>query len=203
MFTLQQPTEARIIAYLIAQQEQPFSYHQVGCSRGKPPVGYDVDHNRVLLGHGEAVFLRAKQAIQHWDMFSTGITTLYWPDRDILEGTVVAVRFRVGPLHSFNTCRIIYTIDETTAGVTRFGFAYGTLPDHLEQGEERFSVEWNHEDDTVSYDLYVVSRPRHWVTRLGYLYTRIKQRQFRDLSCRAMQRAVDLVVDQQEIVGSC
>ena len=61
---------------------------------------------------------------------------------------------------SLNACRIVYTIDEE-GPVVRFGFAYGTLPDHAEQGEERFSVEWHHEDGTVWYDILAFSRPNH------------------------------------------
>jgi len=45
----------------------------------------------------------------------------------------------------------VYVIDETVP-VRRFGFAYGTLPAHVEQGEERFSVEL-HADGAVWYDL--------------------------------------------------
>jgi hypothetical protein len=72
----------------------------------------------------------------------------------------------------------------------RYGFAYGTLPDHPERGEERFFVEWNQADDSVWYDLLAVSRPGHWLARLGYLYARYEQAKFRRLSGEAMQRTV-------------
>ena len=70
----------------------------------------------------------------------------------------------------------------------RYGFAYGTLPDHPERGEERFLVEWNQADDSVWYDLLAVSRPGHWLARIGYLYARYEQAKFRRLSGLTMQR---------------
>ena len=35
----------------------------------------------------------------------------------------------------------------------KYGFSYGTLPDHAESGQESFQVEWNHFDNSVWYDL--------------------------------------------------
>ena len=52
-----------------------------------------------------------------------------------------------------NACRIVYVIDEQGSS-ERYGFAYGTLPDHMERGEERFTVEFDTDDQTVWYDLY-------------------------------------------------
>ena len=58
VFTLKQPTEAEIVAYLIAQQQQPFSYGEVGCTSGKTPKGYNADSHQVLLGQGEKIEFR-------------------------------------------------------------------------------------------------------------------------------------------------
>jgi uncharacterized protein (UPF0548 family) len=77
----------------------------------------------------------------------------------------------------------------TECGPT-YGFAYGTLPDHPERGEERFLVEWNEADDSVWYDLMAISRPGHWLARAGYPYARYEQAKFRRLSGLAMQEAV-------------
>jgi uncharacterized protein (UPF0548 family) len=68
-------------------------------------------------------------------------------------------------------------IDEGQAQRTRFGFAYGTLPDHVERGEERFTVEWR-ADDSVWYDIYAFSRPKHPLARLGFPITRMLQKRF-------------------------
>jgi uncharacterized protein (UPF0548 family) len=74
--------------------------------------------------------------------------------------------------------------------VARFGFAYGTLPHHVERGEERFCVEWRHADDSVWYDILAFSRPHHPLLIPGYPVARIVQRRFARDSKRAMLRAV-------------
>ena len=83
-----------------------------------------------------------------------------------------------------NACRIVYVRDEPR----RFSFAYGTLPDHIESGEERFTLEWQ-EDDSVWYDILAFSRPNHFLARLGYPIVRRLQRRFARDSATAMKRA--------------
>ena len=87
-----------------------------------------------------------------------------------------------------NACRIVYVLDDT-APRQRVGFAYGTLPAHVECGEERFSVERDVEDH-VWYDVRAFSRPRHWLTRLGYPLARRLQRRFVSASQAAMRHVV-------------
>ncbi len=72
---------------------------------------------------------------------------------------VVAVLGRAVGLWWLNCCRIVYVVNEVGL-VAKFGFAYGTLPGHVESGEERFQVEWNRNDNTVWYDLLAFSRPK-------------------------------------------
>ena len=52
-----------IRVFIEAQAGLPFSYREVGATRGDPPAGYAVDHNRVCLGNRRAVFERAGAAI--------------------------------------------------------------------------------------------------------------------------------------------
>jgi uncharacterized protein (UPF0548 family) len=159
------------------------------------PNGFKADHQRTFVGVGEAAYEASKEAIRRWAMFPGEMTTLYWPDQRIQVGADVAVLFRAGPLWSLNPCRIVYVIDDASpnACVHRFGFAYGTLAGHLECGEERFSVSWNRDDDSVHYELFAVSRPNHLLTRIGYPYARFVQARFRRLSARSMIRAVHAV----------
>ena len=160
------PTARQIARFLAAQRSRTFSYREVGASRRVAPPGYQVDHNRVQLGEGRAAFARAVDALRTWKPFDLGWISAH-PDTAPLEpGITVAVRARHFGFWSLNACRIVYTLDEE-GPVVRFGFAYGTLPDHAEQGEERFSVEWHHEDNSVWYDLFAFSRPNHPLARLG------------------------------------
>jgi uncharacterized protein (UPF0548 family) len=67
--------------------------------------------------------------------------------------------------------------DRVAGEVRRFGFAYGTLPDHIERGEERFLIE-RQPDDSVWYDILAFSQPRHPLVRAGFLYARRLQKRF-------------------------
>ena len=89
-----------------------------------------------------------------------------------------------------NAARIVYTIDEPLGPVVRFGFAYGTLPDHVESGEERFLIEWDQTTDRVWFDILAFSRPRHRLARIGYPIARGKQKSFGVEAAAAMRRAV-------------
>jgi len=72
----------------------------------------------------------------------------------------------------------------------RFGFAYGTLADHAEQGEERFSIEWSSADDSVWYDIFAFSQPRHWSARVGKPAARLLQKRLARNSMAAMKAAM-------------
>src|SRR5262249_58341872 len=104
-------------------------------------------------------------------------------------GQVVAVIARLFGLWWLNACRIVYVVNEEER-VKRFGFAYGTLPQHAESGEERFTVEWHEADDAVWYDIVAFSRPQQLLTRLAYPLVRRLQKRFARDSAAAMQRAV-------------
>jgi uncharacterized protein (UPF0548 family) len=189
MFSLSKPSPEIIHAFLAAQKDQPFSYDQVGASRATAPDGYVVDHNRVQLGVGRAFFERATRAVRQWKMFEMDWLELCWPNVPIVAGSTVAVVVHHLGFWSLNACRIVYTIRERGA-VERYGFAYGTLPDHAEMGEERFTVEFRANDETVWYDIYAFSRPRP-LARLAHPFTRALQKRFASDSKVAMQRSVD------------
>ena len=93
-----------------------------------------------------------------------------------------------------NACRVVYVVDET-GPLSKFGFAYGTLPGHVESGEERFLVEWNrNDDDGVWYDIIAFSRPHQLSARLGYTVVRRLQKRFGRDSAASMLRVVSSVV---------
>jgi len=192
VFRLTRPSAEDVAGFLAGQRGRPFSYAEVGATRGAPPPGYTVDHNRVRLGAGGAAFARARAALRAWRMTSLGWSDVHPAGAPADPGTVVAVVVRHYGFWSLNACRIVYAVDEDGArdGVRRSGFAYGTLPDHGVVGEERFTVEWCAADDSVWYDLYAVSRPGHPLARLGYPLARRLQRRFAEASKRAMVAAV-------------
>jgi len=114
---------------------------------------------------------------------------LCWPDAPIEPGSTVAIVVSHFGFWSLNASRIVYVIDERNS-IQRFGFAYGTLPQHGEVGEERFTVEFHPADGSVWYDLYAFSRPSA-PARLAYPFTRPLQKRFGRDSKAAMRRAVE------------
>ena len=95
-------------------------------------------------------------------------------------------------LWSLNACRIVYVIEEEEASLLRrYGFAFGTLPAHVERGEERFTVEWDRADDSVSYEVFAFARPAHPLARAGRPFVRLVQRRFAADSLRSMVETVE------------
>lgn len=190
MFLHSRPNRRRIERFLAAQAERPLSYGEVGRSQGRPPAGYFFDCERGELGAGPAAWRAACQALERWEMFRVGWATVA-PRRPPLEvdRNVAVVIGRLG-LWTLNAARIVYVVDEDDGRVARRGFAYGTLPDHVERGEERFLVEWDRQTDRVAYEIRAFSWPNHWITYCGFPVVRRFQAQFRRASIRAMQRAV-------------
>jgi len=156
---------------------------------GQAPEGFDLDHNRELLGAGAATFAAACDAIRSWRMFPAPLAWAEPPGVPIAAGELVGMVAHAVGLWWLNATRIVYVIDEPR----RSGFAYGTLPGHVERGEERFSVEWL-DDDTVWYDLLAFSRPRYWGARLARPVARMLQRRFVRMSKAAMRGAAAIAV---------
>jgi len=191
MFTFSEPSGVQMKDFLAAQRDLPFSYKEVGASKTAIPEGYPVNHYRAQIGRGEAAFARARKAVENWTMYKTGWTQIYPPDAPVETGGVVCVVVNHGFCWSMNPCRIVYVLEERGA-VERFGFAFGTLPGHSEEGEERFTVEWRRgEDDSVWYELLAFARPHHILAKIGSPFVRFTQRRFARDSFLAMQRAVD------------
>ena len=196
MFTLQAPTDEIIRDFLAGQRGLSFTYADVGASKQKPPAGFNVDHTRVRLGTGREVFEAGSQALRRWKQFDLGWVEAGPSDTLIEVGEAIAVWAQILGVTVINACRIVYVLCED-GPLTRFGFAYGTLPGHIESGEERFLIEWDRGSNEVYYDILAFSRPRHWTARLGYPFARIQQRRFARSSAAAMQEAVETVIGRR------
>lgn len=198
MLSLRKPSVETLRRFLEAQKELPFTYEAVGATAGTPPAGYVVDRTRIKLGEGEAVFRSATAALRRWEQFNLGWVEAWPSDTPIQAGEVVAVMGRAIGVWWLNACRVVYVVDET-GPISKFGFAYGTLPGHVESGEERFLVEWDRGDGGVWYDILAFSRPNQFSARLGYPVVRRLQKRFGRDSAASMLRAVrsgdDLRVD--------
>jgi uncharacterized protein (UPF0548 family) len=191
MITLSMPGDAALRGFLARQARASLTYPHAGITRdAHAPPGYAIDHNRIALGHGEAVFRRAVAALRRWDMFDIPWLRLAHRDTPIRVGESVAIIPLTPGLITISPCRIVYVIDDVTPVGACFGFGYGTLPGHVGRGEERFLIEHLRADDSVHYDIFAVSQPGLWLTRLGYPFMRFMQKRFACASKSAMQRAV-------------
>jgi uncharacterized protein (UPF0548 family) len=191
VISLRKPSTETIRRFLDGQRNLDFSYPFVGATTTSPPAGFAVDHTRIRLGSGEAVFAAAKAALERWDQFRLGWLEASPADTPIRSGEVVAILARSAGLCWLVACRIIYVINEH-GPTNRFGFAYGTLPDHAATGEERFLIEWIRADDSVWFDILAFSQPRHRLARWGYPVVRRMQKRFGRESAAAVLRAANL-----------
>jgi uncharacterized protein (UPF0548 family) len=187
MFLLRRPPARDVEAFLTTSRQLPLSYNPIGLA-GQSPHDFDVDEQVVNVGQGNAAFERAKEALAGWKHFSLGWVELFPAQAAVAPGVVVAVLARHLGFWSLNGCRVVYLIGARTE--QEFGFAYGTLSNHAEAGEEVFKVAIHPKTGAVSYVIRAVSRARAPIARLGYPVTRALQARFRRDSARALTRAI-------------
>ena len=186
MFLTRRPSPTEITHFLDRSQSLPLSYEPIGIAK-ESPRGFKIDAESSIVGHGEANFTRAGQALTNWKHFDLGWVELHPQNAPVEVGTVVAVLVRHLGFWSLNGCRIVYVIDEDE---TTCGFAYGTLTNHAELGEEIFEVSFDPRSQEVTYRIRAVSKARAAAARIGYPFTRFLQDRFRRDSIAAMRRAV-------------
>ena len=186
MFLVRRPSRNVIDRFLADSERLPLSYGPVGMVDAALP-GYDRDEVLVPIGRGREDFLRACEALRAWRQFNLGWVEVFPPMAPIAPGTVVAVLIRHLGFWSLNGNRIVYTRGD---GATSFGFAYGTLTNHAERGEELFELTMDEDTGEVTYRIRAASRPRAALTRAGYPIARMLQARFRRDSVRAMSGPV-------------
>ncbi len=194
MFLLRKPSDRQIKHFVSDLANSNYSYKEVGATASGIPASYTLDHNRVQLGRGAETWSRAVSAVKSWQMFELAWVRLCRPNTPIRSGTDVAVLVRHLGFYSLNGARIVYVID-ADGPVKQFGFAYGTLDNHAESGEERFVVEWDQQNDNVSYDLLAFSKPSKLLSRLGYPLSRMLQKKFAAGSKQAMVSFIDALAE--------
>lgn len=157
-----------------------FTYDEVGATRGPLPAGYHHLERRVRIGSGRSAYEAAASALMRWDMHrGAGLHVRASTETAEVDSVVTLT---LGPVKI--PCRVIYLVAEPN----RTGFAYGTLPGHPEQGEERFVVDIE-ADESVYAVITAFSRPGRWYTRLGGPFGRLAQRIYTDRYLRALQKA--------------
>jgi uncharacterized protein (UPF0548 family) len=188
VFSIRRPSDTVVERFLRDSSDLPLSYAPIGIARSTA-VGFVVDEAVATLGHGDGLFERAKRALGAWKQFDLGWTELLPRGAPVDVGTTVAVRIRHLGFWSLNGSRVVYGVGHPKDGPV-FGYAYGTLTNHAECGEELFDVSLEPASGEVRYRIRAASKPRAPLARLGYPIVRVLQARFRRDSVLAMHRAV-------------
>ena len=185
MFLARRPSANEIDRFLEASRALPLSYGPPGIVR-EARASVPLDEQVVVIGHGRGDFERACAALVAWKQSNIGWAQVFSRNAGVEVGTVVAVLIRHFGFWSLNGCRVLYHVGSPDD--TRFGFAYGTLTNHAECGEELFEVSID-PHGVVSYRIRATSRPRAALAWLGQPIVRALQARFRRDSAAAMKRA--------------
>ena len=192
MFLARRPSPEAIDRFVRDSQELPLSYGPIGIVNDETPCR-DLDEAIVTIGRGRTGFDRARAALIAWKQFDIGWVETFPRNAPVEVETVVAVLIQHLGFWSLNGCRVLYNVD----GDGRFGFAYGTLTNHAESGEELFDVFLDPESDEVRYRIRATSKPQAALARIGQPVVRALQARFRRDSVAAMKRATTECGSQQ------
>jgi uncharacterized protein (UPF0548 family) len=186
-FLARRPTPHQIERFLHESQDLPLSYGPIGILTTNT-VHRRLDEATVAVGRGGADFERARAALIAWKQFDIGWVETFPRHAPVTAGTVVAVLIRHFGFWSLNGCRVLYAVGSST-DAARFGFAYGTLTNHAESGEELFEVFIDPQTQDVVYRIRAISWPQAALTRVGQPVVRALQARFRRDSVAAIARA--------------
>lgn len=175
MLTLRPPAQDALSRLVREQAALDLTYREVGATAAAMPAGYRHDRWEADLGSfDDARFARTADALRQWRA-QTGAGLTIFPGEDVEPGATFALVIRLpGGLlpdaYATAAGRVVYVIDEPE----HYGFAYGTLPAHPEQGEEAFHVE--RDGSRLRFRVVAFSRLRHPLMRLGTPVSRMLQR---------------------------
>ena len=182
---LTRPTSERLHQLAEHGREQSLTYEPVGVTEtDETPSGYRRDRWQRIVGHGDADFARAADAIRQWAVHR-GAGLVVGADRPPSVDQVVAMYAPLPIGYIDVVCRVVDVVDEPD----RFGFTYGTLPVHPERGEESFIVV-RASDGSVTFTITAVSRPAHPLARIASPIARRLQRSATDRYFAAITAAI-------------
>jgi uncharacterized protein (UPF0548 family) len=162
------------------------TYSEIGGTlTGVHPVGYRIDSYEAILGSGPETFHWAVEGLRSWQAHRIRGMRVLPQGTEIRPGATVVVTLGTSVVSVAAPCRVIEVIAEPS----RWGFAYGTLPGHPEQGEEAFVVSIS-DDDEVRFEISAFSRPGDPITRLSGPVSRGIQTAGTKGYLRALQRFV-------------
>lgn len=185
---LVRPSDSTAMKRLVERLDAArLTYSDLGATlAGGRPEGFNHDRYETGLGHGPESFRRAVAGLRAWEAHRLPGVRVFPEGQDIQIGATVVVTLGTPLLAVAAPCRIVRLIEEET----RWGFAYGTLPGHPEQGEEAFVVSMS-PDRSVRFEIVAFSRPGDALVRLLGPVGRSVQKVGTNGYLRALARFVD------------
>lgn len=191
MFKLKKPLDEDLQRAVSVAMSAPamraefLSAAEIEENRQAPP-GFAQDRLKKQIGVGDQAFAAAIRGFVSWKQFDLGWARVANPAAPIEVGQIVAVQVHSLGLWSLNLSQIV-DVENTE---TRFGFVYKTTRNHVEEGEERFSLTIAPGTGEVWYETAALSTPRYWMARVGLPVTRSFQHRFARDSHRRMRQLV-------------
>lgn len=185
VFSIRKPSLSSLDEVLGDQRDKEFSYPDVGATRASLPDGYRHVGQVIELGHGERTFVQAMEALRGWQAHLGAGVVLRPPNPGVREHLAVVLAVPLVPIYARVACRVVYVVEEPT----RFGFAYGTLPHHVIEGEEAFVIERD-DAETVRFRISAFMRPRGAVMRAVAPLVQLLDEHLVRRYLRALQRHV-------------
>ena len=154
------PTTSQLVVLAQAAATDDLTYSPTGMSTSSiAPPGYRHDRWERHLGTGRPVFECASDALRNWRVHTTsGLVVAHSGPPAV--GSVVAMAAPLPVGYVDVVCRVVAVEDQRH----RYGFTYGTLPVHPEQGEESFAIVIT-SDGAVTAEIVAISRSRHPLAR--------------------------------------
>jgi uncharacterized protein (UPF0548 family) len=167
------PDEAAVL------RAAPFSYDRSAIEEGRTPPGYKRMQTSRQLTRTD--FDQALNDLFCWRAHSGAGLDVKASDMPLVTGSVVLLRFGVGPAAVTARCRVLELIEQPS----RRGFAYGTLPGHPESGAEEFVLEQD-AGGRIRFTVTSVSRPATLLARASGPIGRMVQRYLTGRYLRAL-----------------
>ena len=165
------PTDAVLTALIEQCRADSLTYECVGMTKlATAPRGYRRVQWSRPLGRSDDVFARACNALRQWRVHE-GAGLAVVADGPLAVGAIVAMSAPLPVGFIDVVCRVVDVEDEAD----RFGFSYGTLSVHPEEGEESFTVTRSRGDGVV-FQIVAVSRPHEVLAKVGAPFARRLQR---------------------------
>ena len=136
----------------------------------------------------DAPFDRCLAALREWRQYDLGWCHVARPRPALVEGELSATIARAFGLWSVNCCRIVRVIEEPG----RFAFAIGTLPHHVETGEELFELT-DAGGGRTTFRIASFSGPHHPLVRIGWPVASLAVRRFLREAPGALERCASAV----------